>query len=560
MHCIDSHGPSARLLTWLVGILCVTLAPAQGLARKPRLRLESVDASKCAETGKVQAQVVELELEGTLRPPPGEGYRVVVDGKPLPGAPALSEPFAKSGQPLLLSIVIQTGPSYSMDLPLIKKGVMALLKMLPPRAKVTVISFNWEVKRQINRATPQEAMKVLQDVGSGDPGSELALVDAIKMGLRGIASGESGARRMVVVISEGLNRSHKRDVFRSLGDRARKMGLPIHPIAFSPIDEREPLLNLGEIAKRSLGTLRWAQKPADLGEQFLNLGREINGQMALTFALPGGCRKEHKVSVRSGELQSNEVVVPAARVAARAGKEKSRLVLYLVLGGVILALVAGGIVVMLRRRRGTKASDGGPEMGKGKRLSDLKGEMAGIKPAVSEERVQETSSIQDTESIEDAEKTSMRKQFQGLPYLPVPENQPGRVENQPQRESARRGSGVPENQPGRGSNGVENQPGRGLKGQFFLMGASGAVQGQRYDLPQGKALVGTAPDCLIRLGPGLGVATYHVELTAGQGELLMEDLDSPQGVLVNGQPMKRAALVHGSVLQLGSIQLVVYCS
>jgi hypothetical protein len=48
-----------------------------------------------------------------------------------------------------------------------------------------------------------------------------------------------------------------------VGNEARGLNAAIFPVGYSPLDERGPLLNLGEIAKRSGGTFRWAQQAAE---------------------------------------------------------------------------------------------------------------------------------------------------------------------------------------------------------------------------------------------------------------------------------------------------------
>ena len=64
----------------------------------------------------------------------------------------------------------------------------------------------------------------------------------------------------IVVVSDGLNyKMDSQPSARSARPR-RKEPVPIHTIAFSPQDDRGPLLNLGELSKRSNGTFRWAQK------------------------------------------------------------------------------------------------------------------------------------------------------------------------------------------------------------------------------------------------------------------------------------------------------------
>ena len=59
---------------------------------------------------------------------------------------------------------------------------------------------------------------------------------------------------MIVVIGDGRDRSGDRDRVIRVAKRAASAGVRIHTLGFSPTDTRRPLLLLGELSKRSLGT------------------------------------------------------------------------------------------------------------------------------------------------------------------------------------------------------------------------------------------------------------------------------------------------------------------
>src|SRR5262249_14900165 len=114
-------------------------------------------------------------------------------------------------------------------------------------------------------------------------------------------------RRLIVLVSDGLNFKMDRDTFRKLGTEARAANVPIHSLAYSPGDERGPLLNLGELSKRSNGTFRWAQKQDDLAAQLGTLADEVRKQYVLTFKSGLKTLEGHRFSLRHGELFSNRV-------------------------------------------------------------------------------------------------------------------------------------------------------------------------------------------------------------------------------------------------------------
>jgi hypothetical protein len=130
-----------------------------------------------------------------------------------------------------------------------------------------------------------------------------------------------------------------------VGSRARRLKIPIAPIAYSAIDERGPLLNLGELAKRSGGTLRWARTAADIGRELANLGREIRGQRILTFRVGDHCATDRPVRVIAGSLRSNEMAAQLKREKEAEAESKPGVWLAVVL--LILAAGAMGFVTWL---------------------------------------------------------------------------------------------------------------------------------------------------------------------------------------------------------------------
>src|SRR6185503_7318303 len=120
------------------------------------------------------------------------------------------------------------------------------------------------------------------------------------------------ARRLIVVISDGLNSQMDRKTFKTLGDAAARARVPIHTIAFSPTDERGPLLNLGEMSKRSNGTFRWARTAEDLKAQIDTLADELNKQYVLTFSVNTGSLEGKVFILQCDNLRSNALTYDAS--------------------------------------------------------------------------------------------------------------------------------------------------------------------------------------------------------------------------------------------------------
>jgi pSer/pThr/pTyr-binding forkhead associated (FHA) protein len=66
--------------------------------------------------------------------------------------------------------------------------------------------------------------------------------------------------------------------------------------------------------------------------------------------------------------------------------------------------------------------------------------------------------------------------------------------------------------------------------------------------------VGRDAGCAVVL-PNTAVSRRHVKLTRKDGGWFLEDLDSPNGTLLNDQPVKKSALAHQDVIRIGRFRI-----
>lgn len=78
---------------------------------------------------------------------------------------------------------------------------------------------------------------------------------------------------------------------------------------------------------------------------------------------------------------------------------------------------------------------------------------------------------------------------------------------------------------------------------------------RRVPLSPGRHLVGRDPACAVPLD-GKAVSWAHAELRTDERSTIIRDLQSTNGVLVNGVPISEAPLVDGSVIRLGEFLAV----
>lgn len=186
---------------------------------------------------------------------------------------------------------------------------------------------------------------------------------------------ERPVRKVIVLVGDGKDRAADRERVTRIGTRAAKEGVRIHTLAYTPSDTRKPLVALGELSRKSLGTFRWIRggKVDSWKPVVQQLADEIVRQHVLTFFLPAdadvGGKKLHLVTVGRTEATSNEIKIPAStcggqtceagmycaadhcmRPAADTGRGFfGWLLLLLLIGGIGLAVIVGVGVILAKR-------------------------------------------------------------------------------------------------------------------------------------------------------------------------------------------------------------------
>jgi diguanylate cyclase (GGDEF)-like protein len=90
-----------------------------------------------------------------------------------------------------------------------------------------------------------------------------------------------------------------------------------------------------------------------------------------------------------------------------------------------------------------------------------------------------------------------------------------------------------------------------------LIVLAGESLGQMFRVEQSEIVIGRAADASIRLQDD-GVSRHHARIVQDQGELVIEDLKSANGTLLNGDRIRRAVLRDGDKIQVGSTTILKF--
>jgi hypothetical protein len=310
---------------------------------EPNLRLLAVDPSACARDGVVKVELEELELEGEVRDFPANTFRLVLDELTLGQEAVSAQTLAQSDVPLSVALVLQADLTYRPDFERLTQLTRTFLRALPARTQVWVWTYGEAVIARAQGTTPDLAADSIAQIFAVDRVGSTAF-QAWQQAFT--ALGGAPGRRFLVSVSDGKNEAPDRAAVRALGDQLAAAGILFHPLAYSPADDREPMLHLGELAKRSGGTFRLGTSLSDLEAQLANLSAQLERRWILSFAVPDRCAQPHQLQVGHGALRSEPRPLPAVV------PPPPPVGIYVGIGVGVLALGAVGFLVHRRMRMG----------------------------------------------------------------------------------------------------------------------------------------------------------------------------------------------------------------
>nr|HEX4312791.1 vWA domain-containing protein [Kofleriaceae bacterium] len=338
-------------MRWLaVAILCAAATTARADGYRAVVDRAELDG------GRLRVYVSALSAGGQLLDLTEPGaIHARIDGAEV-GAPYALARFAAQPVDTEVVLVVEVAPAYADALPAITDALARdVVGALPDRARVAVVPYAATAGRGAlgtlasARQHLAELAATTGDAGDGEP----ALGDAVSRALDLLAATHATrARQLVIVAGDGRDASAQtRARIVALGDRARAANVRVHTLAYAPDDHRRPLLALGELSKRSLGTLRWVRgaRAESWDPATAQLADELARQYVVTFVVGGGAAAGARLAIATTgrvAVASNTVVVsqldaPAPDEPAHHG--------WLIAGGI--AALAAVLAIAARRRR-----------------------------------------------------------------------------------------------------------------------------------------------------------------------------------------------------------------
>ena len=278
-------------------------------AAGPRLLVDRAEAEPSPFAGLVRLRlhVTAIQLEGALIELGGNDLVLTLNGSRR-REPHLTGRYAASGGATAVILIVETGWEMRDDIDAIQDAMGQLVAKLPPGSQLAVITYGENVEGGHRLLANAKADNLEADMAPADPQLLTAVDRAITTLARAKAPDAAvPLRRMIVLVSDGKDQDPDPERYRAAGLRAAKEDVRIHSLAYSPVDNRRPLLGLGELSKRSGGTFRWVRSKEGFAPQIETLVAEINQQYVLTWFLPEADIVNKRVALSFRELTSNDV-------------------------------------------------------------------------------------------------------------------------------------------------------------------------------------------------------------------------------------------------------------
>jgi hypothetical protein len=285
---------NAGLLAGLCALAALALAPPDGLAQSGRakeppppsktLRLERFDFSALPD---LRLYLSYIEGDGTvISGRVATDFVLNLDSQEQGAAKALTT-FDQLKEPIFVMAIAQVSTVVQeKQLGEMKQGFYRLNDVVAatPGGRMGVLAYAGETKRLVESGTQSEVQAALGKLAIDTEASEAHMLDAVRTGIDLLKAQEKGRRKLIVLVSDGIDVNNEVKRFKELGILAWQAGIVIDTIGYNEFDPPK-LLNLTEMTRKSYGVNRVAKTVNEIGPHFDEIIDEIKQQYVLTFPL-----------------------------------------------------------------------------------------------------------------------------------------------------------------------------------------------------------------------------------------------------------------------------------
>lgn len=351
----------ARARAAVLGVLaalCVLAGTAgTAAAQNSKLRLERFGFDKLPD---VRVYLTFTEDDGTvIAGRAATDFKLLLDGAEQ-GAGTNLVTFDQVKEPIYVIGVVQVSSVVSeRALSEIKQGMRRINEVVASTAggRMGLLAYASQTNRLIESGVSSEVDAAIGKLHVEGEDSETHMIDSVRTAIDLLKAQEKGRRKLIVLVSDGIDVNNDKKLFTDIGNRAQQAGIVIDSVGYAEFDPSK-LKNLTEMTKRCYGVDRVAKVPTEIGPRLDAIVDEIQKQYVVTFpTIIAGDDKDHTFQVTheaggkpvySGTVNEK---LPSKPIGVAVPKEggKSRLWLWILLG--VGALVAIVVIYLLTRKK-----------------------------------------------------------------------------------------------------------------------------------------------------------------------------------------------------------------
>jgi hypothetical protein len=227
------------------------------------------------------------------------GYKLYLDTVEQKELAVQFTPFAEAKEPVDVIAVVQLSPVMEPAIKQVRDGIQKLAKALAksnPESRLAIIGFASEVKRLEDLGRPNEIARDLDRLSIDQEGSEVRMVDALRVGID-LGREHPERRRRIILFSDGIDASQGKEADSDVGRKAQQAGVVIDSIGFAPYEPGR-LRSVIEISRLSGGTARGCKSADEISARFAQFVDGFFAAGIVTFGLTtSGDNATHAVQV-----------------------------------------------------------------------------------------------------------------------------------------------------------------------------------------------------------------------------------------------------------------------
>jgi hypothetical protein len=301
---------------------------------------------------RARAYLSMVSASGGPMPAIGPDFFKVYEAGSREGAKILKvDTLEGAGAGTSVVVVVQASGAMAPVGPDIAQAVSGFIASLAPKDTAACISYGdgAEVVSPLSFAKDEVARKC---GAISFTAKSFLLYDGLLRGIGAIPLDQSFAgARALVLVADGRDNGSTADIESVVGE-ARKRGIPVHAVGHSEV-EQEPLAQLAQIARRTLGTYRAAPDSADLVPGLAAVRELIRSEYLLEWKteLPHD-GKDHRVEVA---LQSDGNTLLENALTVRTPRFVDWLRIAALSAAALLAVLAGVAFYFFLRKKSPPA-------------------------------------------------------------------------------------------------------------------------------------------------------------------------------------------------------------